>query len=198
MRDGWWPGIDAEPSPAPRRLTARYTHIRPPEPGIHSAKSELVGVSWRSLSVYFNITPQRRATGVAGPEYQSIQPGVHVMKTFTLISIALVLCGSILSVAKAARPSDIPTAVVKFGDLDTMHPAGKKELYRRLSRATREVCSSLEGTSGSRLFPAPQYEACIDRALSGAVAQINRPDFTDYVATLAHKPTSVDTRLAAR
>ena len=120
------------------------------------------------------------------------------MKTFTLITTTLVLCGSLLSIAKAAPHADIPTAVVKFGDLDTMHPAGKKELYRRLSRAAREVCSSLEGTSGSRPFPAPQYEACIDRALSGAVAQINRPDFTDYVATRTQKSVGVDTRLAAR
>jgi UrcA family protein len=149
------------------------------------------------LSVYLNIA-STAAAGVAGPEYQSTQPGVHVMKTFTLITTALVLCGSILSVAKAARPSDIPTAVVKFGDLDTTHPAGKKELYRRLSRAAREVCSSLEGVSGSTAFPTHQYGACIDRALSGAVAQINRPDFTDYVATLAHEPAGAGARLAAR
>ena len=104
------------------------------------------------------------------------------MKTFTLITTTLVLCGSILSVAKAAPPSDIPTAVVKFGDLDTTHPAGKKELYRRLNRAAHAVCSPLEGASGSALVN-PQYRACLDQAVSGAVAQINRLEFTDYVAT---------------
>jgi UrcA family protein len=120
------------------------------------------------------------------------------MKTFTLITTAIILSSSVLSVAKASTPSDVPTATVKFGDLDMNHPAGKEELYRRLSRAARAVCSPLEGVSGSRAMVIPQYNACIDQALSGAVAQINRPEFTDYVATRTHKSISADTRLAAR
>jgi len=78
------------------------------------------------------------------------------MKAIALIAITLILCGSILSVAEAAPPSDVPTAVVKFGDLDTTHPAGKEELYRRLSRAAQAVCSPLEGAFGSRALVTPQ------------------------------------------
>ena len=120
------------------------------------------------------------------------------MKTITLITTALLLCGSILSAAKAAPPSDVPTAVVKFGDLDTTHPAGKDELYRRLRRAAQDVCSPLQGAFGSRALVTPQYEACIDQALSAAVARVNRPDFTDYVATRTGKPAGGVTRLATR
>jgi hypothetical protein len=47
------------------------------------------------------------------------------MKKFALITTALVLSGSIFSIAQAAPPSDVPTAVVKFGDLDTTGSAGK-------------------------------------------------------------------------
>jgi hypothetical protein len=52
------------------------------------------------------------------------------MKTITFIATTVILFASVLSVAKAALPSDLPTAVVKFGDLDATYPAGQEELYR--------------------------------------------------------------------
>jgi UrcA family protein len=120
------------------------------------------------------------------------------MKTFTLITTALLIGGATLSVAEASPPSDVPTAVVKFGGLDTTHPAGKEELYRRLVRAAQAVCSPLEGAFGSRALVTSQYEACIDQALSGAVAQFNRQDFTDYVAMRTKKSGGAGSRLATR
>jgi UrcA family protein len=121
------------------------------------------------------------------------------MKTFTLIATALVLSGSILSAANAAPPSDVPTTVVKFGDLDATRPAGKEELYQRLTRAARSVCRSLDPSeSRANLQFMPLYKACIDQAVSGAVAQINRPEFTDYVASRTQKPDHVGIQLAAR
>jgi UrcA family protein len=121
------------------------------------------------------------------------------MKTITLITTALILSGSILSVTKAAAPSDVPTAVVKFGDLETTGSAGKEELYRRLTRAARSVCRSLDPSeSGAKMLVTPLYKACIDQAVSGAVAKINRPDFTDYVASRMPKPVSAGIQLAAR
>jgi UrcA family protein len=121
------------------------------------------------------------------------------MKSFTLITTALVLSGSILSIGHAAPPSAVPTTVVKFGDLNTTGPAGKEELYRRLTRAARSVCRSLDPfESGAKLQLAPLYNACIDQAVSGAVARINRPEFTDYVASRTQKPSSTGIQLAAR
>jgi UrcA family protein len=122
------------------------------------------------------------------------------MKTFTLITILLFLSGSILSVTEAAPPSDVPTAVVKFGELDTAHPAGKEELYRRLTRAAHSVCRALDpnesGATNLQLIPV--YKSCIDQAVSGAVAKINLPEFTDYVAARTQKPVSTGMQLAAR
>jgi UrcA family protein len=122
------------------------------------------------------------------------------MKSFTLIATALVLSGSILSVAKAAQPSDAPTTVVKFGDLDAKRPAGKEELYRRLTRAAHSVCRALDpnesGATNLQLIPV--YKSCIDQAVSGAVAKINLPEFTDYVAARTQKPVSTGMQLAAR
>jgi len=120
------------------------------------------------------------------------------MKTFTLITTAFILSGSILCSVKAAVPSDVPTAVVKFGDLDTTRPAGKQELYRRLSKAAQAVCSPMDGAFGFRALVTPQYEACVDKALTGAVARINRPEFTDYVASRTQKSDHAGIRLAAR
>jgi|HubBroStandDraft_2_1064218.scaffolds.fasta_scaffold134423_2 UrcA family protein len=121
------------------------------------------------------------------------------MKSFTLITTAFVLSCSILSVATAAPPSDIPNALVKFGDVDTARPAGKEELYRRLTRAARTVCHSLDPSeSGTNLMLIPLHKACIDQAISGAVAKINLPDFTDYVASRMQKPANSAARLAAR
>lgn len=121
------------------------------------------------------------------------------MKTITLISTALFLSGSILSVANAAAPSEVPTAVVMFGDLDTTGSTGKEELYRRLIRAARSVCHSLDPSeSGAKMLVTPLYKACLDQAVSGAVVRINRPEFTDYVASRMMKPASAVIQLAAR
>ena len=121
------------------------------------------------------------------------------MKSLTLVATALVLSGSIFSIAKAAPPSDAPTVVVKFGDLDATGPAGKEELYRRLTRAARAVCRSLHSSeSGVKLELIPRYKACIDHAVAGAVARINRPEFTDYVASRTPKAAHVGIQLVAR
>ena len=89
-------------------------------------------------------------------------------------------------------------AVVKFGDLDTTHPVAQEELYRRLSRAVRTVCGPLEEAPGSIAVGMSRYAACIDQAISGAFARINRPEFTDYVASVMHKPDHMGIQLAAR
>lgn len=121
------------------------------------------------------------------------------MNKITLITTALFLGGSILSVAKAAPASEVPTAVVKFGDLDATRSAGMEELYRRLTRAGRTVCRSLDpADSAAKDLVTPLYKACIDRAVWGAVVKINRPDFTDYMAARSGKPASAETRLATR
>ena len=117
------------------------------------------------------------------------------MKTITLITITLFLCGSILSVAKAAPPSDVPTAVVGFGDLDTL--AREKGTYCRLSLAAIR-CRPMGDAPGSIAVGLSRYTACVDKALSSAVAQINRAEFTDYVASRAQKPEHVGIQLASR
>jgi len=121
------------------------------------------------------------------------------MKTITLITTAFLLGGSIFSIAQASPPSDVPTIVVKYGDLDTTRSAGQTELYGRLTRAAQSVCQSLDpGTSVRNLALIAPHKACVDKALSAAVARIDRPEFTDYVATRMPNLTIAAIRLAAR
>jgi UrcA family protein len=167
--------------------------------GVHSTQPALVDIVSPPPPAIREV-PKRPVAGIAGPNHHSpLSQGVHVMKSITRLIAALIVSGSILSVAEATPPSDVPTAVVKFGDLDATRPAGKEELYRRLTHAARSVCHSLDPSeSGAKLQLTPLYKACIDQAVSGAVAQINRPEFTDYVASRMPKPDHAGIQLAAR
>ena len=121
------------------------------------------------------------------------------MKSFILITAAVVFSGSILT-ANADSQSDVPTAIVKFADLDANRTAGKEELYRRLTRAAIGVCSPLDASElvAAKLQLSSLHKACIDQAVIGAVAKINRPDFTEYAASRMNKPAHVGMQLAAR
>jgi UrcA family protein len=118
------------------------------------------------------------------------------MKIIALNTMLLIFSLSILSVAKAGPPPDPPTAVAKISDLDISRPAGKQDLYRRLLRAARAACSP--GGWPDKAPVAPEYEACVDQAMSDAVARFNRAEFSDYVAAQASKSTGNGLHLAGR
>jgi UrcA family protein len=71
--------------------------------------------------------------------------------------------------AQAAEPL---THVVSYADLDLNSRAGAEVLYVRLRSAAREVCSPFESSELSRHVA---WQTCIDRSLSSAVAQLNKP-----------------------
>ena len=129
------------------------------------------------------------------------------MNTITSAPLRTLVAGAILSaltfsIATVSRADDGTTpahVIVKFGDLDATRPAGMEELYRRLKRAARSVCISLDPTvSAAKSQLAPHYKACVGEAVSDAVSQINRPAFTDYVASRMKKPDHSGIQLAAR
>ena len=121
------------------------------------------------------------------------------MKIFKLVSAALMLSSSAFCMATAAPPSEVATAIVKFGDLDTTHAVGREQLYRRVNLAARAVCRSLDpNESGAGLQIAARYKACIDQAVAGAVARINRPEVSDYFAARNEASIGSGTHLAAQ
>jgi UrcA family protein len=53
---------------------------------------------------------------------------------------ACMLAGSLGVAAAAAPADDVPTVVVRYGDLDLSTPEGAQTLYKRISSAARQVC----------------------------------------------------------
>lgn len=105
------------------------------------------------------------------------------------MKLAIVLATSILSFtaldARAATPADDAYSVtVQFADLDLNRQAGIATLYLRIKGAARRVCDQ----QVSDLLARRIYPVCVKRAVSEAVAHINHPMLTDYVAQLGGKP----------
>jgi UrcA family protein len=67
--------------------------------------------------------------------------------------------------------------VVRFPDLDLSKMAGATALYVRLQHAARVVCDPLESRE---LGIAARYRACMDQAVTNAVAGVNRPLLSEY------------------
>jgi UrcA family protein len=113
------------------------------------------------------------------------------MKAFA--TIAAVLSLSVLSSAHADSALGVPSVTVHFADLDLTRTEGHAALYQRLTSAARSVCQGLDpenepGTLQWRLREL--HNACINQAIAGAIAKIDRPTLTAYAATKMTLPTS--------
>ena len=69
---------------------------------------------------------------------------------------------------------------VNFRDLDVTTLQGVQVLFQRISDAASRVCSDprLDLLPDSR----PQYVQCVDNAMAGAIATIDRPTLTALAA----------------
>jgi UrcA family protein len=65
--------------------------------------------------------------------------------------------------------------VVRFPDLDLSRIEGVAALYGRIAHAARHVCDPLE-----TLWNSTEYRTCVDTAIAGAVATVNRPLLSQY------------------
>jgi UrcA family protein len=85
---------------------------------------------------------------------------------------------SIDRVSHDGSMSDAPlTFVVKYSDLDVSNIEGAKTLYTRLRVAAKVVCAPLESTNP---WDEVQHRACMDKAIAGAVASVDRPLLSQY------------------
>lgn len=97
------------------------------------------------------------------------------MNTFTTALLALGL--GLSAIVATAGDIDAPVAkTVNFAGLDVSTEAGAAQLYRQLKLAARDVC---EPANGKSLAQQQHFHACIDTALSNAVAAVNRPLLTN-------------------
>ena len=106
------------------------------------------------------------------------------------MKLATAFVTSILSLTtldtQAAAPSDDAYSVtVQFADLNLDREPGIAKLYLRIKGAARHVCyqQAEEQPEATQSYP-----ACVKQAVATAVARINRPLLTDYVAQLGSKP----------
>ena len=109
------------------------------------------------------------------------------------MKLATALVASILSLttlaARGAGPTDDAYSVtVKFADLDLNRQAGIARLYVRIKGAARRVCNQ----QASDQEVNQTYPVCVKRAVSTAVARVDRPMLTDYAAQLAGNPPKTE------
>jgi len=92
--------------------------------------------------------------------------------TATIFGALALGCGA-LSIA--ADRSDVPQVVVKFGDLNLSNRQGAATLYDRIVTAAYEVCQSFD--TDIRYLPSfGKLDACVHRAIAGAVTTVGEPE----------------------
>jgi len=104
------------------------------------------------------------------------------MKLITAL-VASILSLTTLAARGAGPTDDAYSVTVKFADLDLDRQAGIAKLYVRIKGAARRVCDQQAIDE-----PAASYPACVKRAMSTAVARIDRPMLSEYFAQVGNKP----------
>lgn len=79
---------------------------------------------------------------------------------------------SVFTAASAADSADARQVVVKYGDLNVSNPLGAAALYGRIRTAAESVCPPFER---SDLASKARMDACVHKAVSDAVTEINQP-----------------------
>lgn len=98
----------------------------------------------------------------------------------SILGVAAALLACSFAPAHAAEWPEQKSVEVHLGDLDLTKADGKHTLFIRLRGAAREACFSLD--SQSSLAYGMMYRACVHEAIDNAVATLNNPGFTTYVA----------------
>lgn len=116
------------------------------------------------------------------------------------MKIATVIVTTLLSLtalqAQATAPADTAAVEVAYGDLNLDRMAGIATLYQRIRGASQRVCDAHDGRT---LVAKGAYSACVDGAIADAVARINRPMLSQYVAQQTGKAmTGTPARVAVR
>ena len=108
--------------------------------------------------------------------------------------VSTVVLGLALNTAYADEAQKSLT--VQFADLDLSKDAGAAALLNRIKWAALSVCSVHRG--GTTLRDKQQHAACVEFALSNAVAQVDRPKLTEYVARRYSIEKKAQAQIASR
>lgn len=98
-------------------------------------------------------------------------------RTMYKIICCAYLAGSVCALSGVAKADpEVATETVKYGDLNLSSPAAVKTLYRRIEAAAHQVCAV--GMSGD-LREWNVERACVNKAIDGAVHQVDLAALTD-------------------
>jgi len=93
-----------------------------------------------------------------------------------LVVVAAMSAAMLVGVVHAA---DVPARAVSYQDLNLNTESGAKVLYGRIHGAAEQVCGNVE----IRDLPGVRaHEACVEKAVSDAVAAVNNQRLTQTVA----------------
>jgi len=117
--------------------------------------------------------------------------GAHIMsnRLIKLLPLAAALAMSSLATAGTTGTTDLPSVVVKYGDLDLNKGAGIRTLHTRLRAAARKVCSPADG---SVLADTHVFDSCVADALTRGVNDVNNANLTQY-----HRSGRIESRVAS-
>ena len=90
----------------------------------------------------------------------------------TLVTLAALSATMLVGVSHAADQDNVPKQEVTYEDLNLHTPAGVQVLYRRIHRAADEVCGKVDSRDLANMRA---KEACVERAVTEAVAAVNLP-----------------------
>jgi UrcA family protein len=100
---------------------------------------------------------------------------IHNAKN-VLVAVAAMAAAVLVGQVHAA---DVPTQAVVYQDLNLNTEAGAKVLFQRIHGAAKQVCGNVE----VRDLPAVRaHQACIEKAVTEAVAAVNNQALTQRVA----------------
>ncbi len=97
-----------------------------------------------------------------------------------IVAASLLALSGIGATAQAHEPTTAPTtqwavtSPVRYSDLDISTAKGAKTLYLRIRYAAETLCQSA-ATWGKK-----EGEACVNKAVTDAVAGVNAPRLTEY------------------
>ncbi len=100
----------------------------------------------------------------------------------------------LLALLGNAALAEVPTSVVRYGDLDLSQPHDARVLHSRILWAAERVCAQY---AGHNVIVVRQHEMCVRQAVENAIKRINRPEL-DAVHGVWTGKRSDPWRLAAR
>jgi UrcA family protein len=103
---------------------------------------------------------------------------LRYLKVASLVGLG-VAAGAAPVLAAPPHMMETQSVLVRFGDVDLSSTAGAEQLYRRLERAARDVCSEDDWSTRRKLWLQQGIEECKARAIDDAVARVNSPALTD-------------------